>query len=33
MLESHHLPSVDRVLDAIERLQWDDHVVLPDEMG
>jgi len=33
MLESHHLPSVDRVLDAMERLQWDDHVVLPDEMG
>ena len=33
MLESHHLPSVDRILDAIERLQWDDHVVLPDEMG
>jgi 2-oxoisovalerate dehydrogenase E1 component beta subunit len=33
MMESHHLPSVDRVLDAIERLQWDDHVVLPDEMG
>ena len=33
MLESHHLPSVDRVLDAIERLQWDDHVVLPDEIG
>jgi len=33
MLESHHLPSVDRVLDALERLQWDDHVVLPDEMG
>jgi hypothetical protein len=27
------LPSVERVLDAIERLQWDDHVVLPDEMG
>jgi pyruvate dehydrogenase E1 component beta subunit len=33
MMESHHLPSVDRVLDAIERLQWDDHVVLPDEIG
>ena len=33
MLESHHLPSVDRIVDAIERLQWDDHVVLPDEMG
>ena len=33
MMESHHLPSVDRVLDAIERLQLDDHVVLPDEIG
>jgi 2-oxoisovalerate dehydrogenase E1 component beta subunit len=33
MLESHHLPSVDQVLDAIERLQWDDHVVLPDEIA
>ncbi len=33
MLEGHHLPSVDRIVDAIERLQWDDHVVLPDEMG
>ena len=33
MLERHHLPSVDRILDAIQRLQWDDHVVLPDEMG
>jgi 2-oxoisovalerate dehydrogenase E1 component beta subunit len=31
MLEGHHLPTVDRILDAIERLQWDDHVVLPDE--
>ncbi|MQA35162.1 alpha-ketoacid dehydrogenase subunit beta [Modestobacter roseus] len=26
-LEQHHLPSVDRVLDAIARLQWDDEVV------
>ncbi|MDQ2585459.1 MULTISPECIES: alpha-ketoacid dehydrogenase subunit beta [Saccharothrix] len=26
-LEEHHLPSVDRVLDAIARLQWDDEVV------
>lgn len=26
MLESHHLPSVDRILDAITRLQWDDDV-------
>jgi len=33
MLESHHMPSVDRVLDAIERLQWDDRVMPPDEMG
>ena len=24
-LEQHHLPSVDRILDAIARLQWDDH--------
>jgi 2-oxoisovalerate dehydrogenase E1 component beta subunit len=23
-LEEHHLPSVDRILDAIDRLQWDD---------
>ncbi|WP_344617496.1 alpha-ketoacid dehydrogenase subunit beta [Dactylosporangium salmoneum] len=28
MLESHHLPSVDRILDAIARLQWDDE---PDQ--
>ncbi|WP_199442913.1 alpha-ketoacid dehydrogenase subunit beta [Umezawaea beigongshangensis] len=27
MLEEHHLPSVDRVLDAVARLQWDDEVV------
>jgi pyruvate dehydrogenase E1 component beta subunit len=33
MLESHHLPNVDRILDAIERLQWDDQVVLPDEVS
>ncbi|WP_033438891.1 alpha-ketoacid dehydrogenase subunit beta [Saccharothrix sp. NRRL B-16314] len=26
-LEEHHLPSVDRILDAIARLQWDDEVV------
>ncbi|MFD1152441.1 alpha-ketoacid dehydrogenase subunit beta [Saccharothrix hoggarensis] len=26
-LEEHHLPSVDRILDAIDRLQWDDEVV------
>ncbi|HEU5416357.1 MAG TPA: alpha-ketoacid dehydrogenase subunit beta [Streptosporangiaceae bacterium] len=24
-LEQHHLPSADRILDAIARLQWDDH--------
>jgi 2-oxoisovalerate dehydrogenase E1 component beta subunit len=24
-LEQHHLPSVDRILDAVARLQWDDH--------
>lgn len=24
-LEQHHLPSVDRILDAISRLQWDDR--------
>jgi 2-oxoisovalerate dehydrogenase E1 component beta subunit len=28
-LEEHHLPTVDRILDAIERLQWDDAVVMP----
>jgi 2-oxoisovalerate dehydrogenase E1 component beta subunit len=26
-LEQHHLPGVDRILDAIARLQWDDEVV------
>jgi 2-oxoisovalerate dehydrogenase E1 component subunit beta len=30
MLEQHHLPSVDRILDAVDRLQFDDTVVLPD---
>jgi 2-oxoisovalerate dehydrogenase E1 component beta subunit len=30
MLEEHYLPSVDRILDAIAKLQWDDTVVLPD---
>lgn len=30
MLEEHHLPSVDRILDAVARLQWDDTVELPD---
>lgn len=29
MLEQHHLPSVDRILDAIERLQFDDTVAQP----
>jgi pyruvate dehydrogenase E1 component beta subunit len=24
MLEEHHLPNVDRILDAVERLQWED---------
>jgi pyruvate dehydrogenase E1 component beta subunit len=28
-LEEHHLPSVDRILDAVARLQWDDRVELP----
>ncbi len=28
MLESHHLPSVDRILDAIDRLQFDDEVAV-----
>ncbi|MEU2351010.1 alpha-ketoacid dehydrogenase subunit beta [Modestobacter sp. NPDC049651] len=28
-LEQHHLPTVDRVLDAIARLQWDDEVDPP----
>jgi 2-oxoisovalerate dehydrogenase E1 component beta subunit len=30
MLEEHYLPSVNRILDAIAKLQWDDTVVLPD---
>jgi len=29
MLEQHFLPSVDRILDAVERLQFDDEVALP----
>jgi len=29
MLEEHFLPSVDRILAAIDRLQFDDTVVLP----
>ena len=28
MLEEHHLPSVDRILDAIDRLQFDDTVAV-----
>jgi 2-oxoisovalerate dehydrogenase E1 component beta subunit len=32
-LEAHHLPSVDRILDAIARLQWDDVVELPREVS
>jgi 2-oxoisovalerate dehydrogenase E1 component beta subunit len=30
-LEEHHLPNVDRILDAVERLQWDDAAHLPVE--
>jgi 2-oxoisovalerate dehydrogenase E1 component beta subunit len=30
MLEEHYLPNVDRILDAIDRLQWDDSAVLPE---
>jgi pyruvate dehydrogenase E1 component beta subunit len=26
-LEEHHLPGVDRILDAVDRLQWNDEVV------
>jgi len=28
-LEQHHLPNIDRILDAVDRLQWGDEVVLP----
>lgn len=28
LLEHHHLPDVDRILDALHRLQWDDRPVL-----
>lgn len=28
-LEKHHAPGIDRILDAIDRLQWDDEVALP----
>jgi pyruvate dehydrogenase E1 component beta subunit len=24
MLEEYHMPGVDRILDAVDRLQWDD---------
>jgi pyruvate dehydrogenase E1 component beta subunit len=24
MLEHHHLPGVDRILDAVAKLQWED---------
>jgi pyruvate dehydrogenase E1 component beta subunit len=30
MLENHHLPNTDRILDAIARRQWDDQ---PDTHG
>jgi 2-oxoisovalerate dehydrogenase E1 component beta subunit len=30
-LEEHHLPTVDRILDAVARLQWDDQVEPPRE--
>ena len=33
ILEHHHLPSVDRILDAVDRLQFDDTVVLPTGPG
>lgn len=26
LMEKHHLPSVDRILDTVDRLQWDDTV-------
>ena len=32
-LEEYHLPSVDRILDAIARLQWDDEVVVGGGRG
>jgi pyruvate dehydrogenase E1 component beta subunit len=25
MLEEHHLPNVDRILDAVDRLQWESQ--------
>ncbi|MGW8377710.1 alpha-ketoacid dehydrogenase subunit beta [Streptomyces sp. ODS28] len=31
MLERHHLPGVDRVLDAVDRLQWESTYVEPAE--
>ncbi len=30
-LEEHHLPSVDRILDAVDRLQWDDQPMSEQE--
>jgi len=32
-LEKYHLPTVDRILDAVERLQWNDTVVAPRGVG
>ncbi|MDQ6850322.1 MAG: alpha-ketoacid dehydrogenase subunit beta [Actinomycetota bacterium] len=32
-LEEHHLPGVDRILDAIARLQWDDEAVVGNGYG
>lgn len=33
-LEEHHLPSVDRILDAVDRLQWEESAPLdPDVQG
>ncbi len=31
-LEQYHLPNVDRILDAVQRLQWDDTPVPPRSM-
>ena len=30
MLERHHLPGVDRMLDAVARLQWESELALTD---
>ncbi len=32
-LEQYHLPNVDRILDAVQRLQWDDTPILPRPVG